>query len=117
MATYGLRRAVRDADTDVVRPTPVEVIDPIMVRRTQKALDEEGKIRLHKIVSNVQEVLDAFPPDDLGKDIKDFSIGDEDNLVQNSLGLTWTSSSTSQILMSPLLDEESSPMSIVSLTP
>lgn len=55
VATYGLRRAVRDADTDVVsfvnqdfyvddaltsRPTPVEVID--LMRRTQKALDEEG---------------------------------------------------------------------------
>nr|XP_034328410.1 uncharacterized protein LOC117689956 [Crassostrea gigas] len=117
VATYGLRRAVRDADTEVVsfvnqdfyvddaltsRPTPVEVID--LMRRTQKALDEEGKIRLHKIVSNVQEVLDAFPPDDLGKDIKDFSIGDDDNLVQHSLGLAWNLSSDCFIFQKPDAD-------------
>ncbi|XP_052696124.1 uncharacterized protein LOC128174669 [Crassostrea angulata] len=117
VATYGLRRAVQDADTEVVsfvnqdfyvddaltsRPTPVEVID--LMRRTQKALDKEGKIRLHKIVSNVQEVLDAFPPDDLGKDIKDFSIGDDDNLVQHSLGLAWNLSSDCFIFQKPDAD-------------
>lgn len=77
----------------------MEVID--LMRRLQKALDEEGKIRLHKIVSNVQEVMDAFPPDDLGKDIKDFSIGDYDNLVQHSLGLAWNLSSDCFIFQKP----------------
>lgn len=52
----------------------------------------------------VQEVLDAFPPDDLGKDIKDFSIGDDDNLVQHSLGLAWNLSSDCFIFQEPNAD-------------
>ena len=104
VATYGLRRAVRDADPDVVkfvhqdfyvddalmsRPTVAETVD--LMKRTQKVLDEQGQIRLHKIVSNVQDVMHAFPASDLGKDVRDLSIGEseDDDMVQHSLGLAW----------------------------
>ncbi|XP_055997868.1 uncharacterized protein LOC125646037 [Ostrea edulis] len=114
VATYGLRQAVRHADLDVVnfvhqdfyvddalmsRPTPAEVID--LMRRTQKVLNDEGKIRLHKIVSNVQDVVDAFPAADLGKDVQDFSIGEDDDLVQHSLGLAWNLRSDCFIFQKP----------------
>ncbi|XP_061182344.1 uncharacterized protein LOC133190668 [Saccostrea echinata] len=117
VATYGLRRAVRDADHDVVnfvhqdfyvddalmsRPTPEEVID--FMRRTQKVLAEEGKIRLHKFVSNVQEVVDVFPPADLGKDVQDLSIGGDDDVVQHSLGLAWNLRSNCFVFQKPDAD-------------
>ena len=102
VATYGLRRSVQDADPDVVnfihqdfyvadaltsRPTIAETVD--LMKRTQKVLDKKGKICLHKIVSNVQDVMDAFHVTDLGKDVKDLAFGGDNDLVQHSLGLAW----------------------------
>lgn len=117
VATYGLRRAVQDADPDVVnfvhrdfyiddsltsRPTIAGTVE--LMKRTQKVLDEEGKIRLHKIVSNVQNVLDAFPEADLGKDVQDLAFGGENDLVQQSLGLAWNLRSDCFVFKKPDVD-------------
>lgn len=106
VATYGLRRtaeiAAEQFGVDVKEfvqrnfyvddglqslPTSVEAID--LLKRTQEALKVEGNLRLHKIASNSQSVMNAFPTDDLAKDLKDLDFGEETLPLQRSLGLSW----------------------------
>ncbi|XP_069110180.1 uncharacterized protein [Argopecten irradians] len=102
VATYGLRHAVRNADKDVREhvhrdfyvddafsslPTREKAIS--LLTRTQKALREEGDIRLHKIASNDIEVMNEFPKDDLNKDLKDLNLEEDSLPQQQSLGLKW----------------------------
>ena len=102
IASYGLHRSVDNADDDVrhfVREnfyvddgliscsTPSEAVDLVM--RSQKALRDNGGIRLHKVTSNSREVLDAFPMDDLAKNLKDLDFGSDLLPMQRSLGLLW----------------------------
>nr|XP_034322315.1 uncharacterized protein LOC117688380 [Crassostrea gigas] len=106
VATYGLRRAALMAEstfgkdvTDFVVnnfyvddglvsvPAPTEAID--LMKRTQRALMSEGGLRLHKIASNQTEVLSAFPPEDLAKDMKDLEFGIDLLPSQRRLGLNW----------------------------
>ena len=49
--------------------TPEEAIT--LVKNTQRALMEGGNIKLHKIASNKQEVMEAFSQEDLAKYIND----------------------------------------------
>ncbi|XP_062566124.1 uncharacterized protein LOC134228483 [Saccostrea cucullata] len=101
VATYGLRKTVEDQDEDVRKyvirnfyvddglislPTSAEAID--LLRRTQSAL-KKANIRLHKIVSNDVEVMEAFPSEDLEKNLMALDIGSDDLPVQQSLGLAW----------------------------
>ncbi|XP_033731466.1 uncharacterized protein LOC117321065 [Pecten maximus] len=102
VATYGLRYAVRGADKDVREhvhrdfyvddafislPSREKAIS--LLARTQKVLQDEGDIRLHKIASNDIEIMNEFPKEDLSKDLKDLNF-EEDNLPQQqSLGLKW----------------------------
>jgi hypothetical protein len=105
IATYGLRKTVAECDTEFgsdVRQfvnrnfyvddgitsvsTPKEAVS--LLSRTQKALST-ANIRLHKISSNCQEVLNAFPPDDLAHDLKDLELGSDELPIQRSLGLCW----------------------------
>lgn len=58
------------------------------MKRTQQALKEGGRLKLHKISSNSKSVLMKFPADDLAKDLKDLDIGKDDLPVQRSLGLS-----------------------------
>lgn len=67
--------------------TPQEAID--IVKQTQQALQEGGNLKLHKIVSNSREVMQAFPKEELGKDVKDLDLGHADLPTQHSLGLSW----------------------------
>ena len=74
VATYDLRNAVNGANEDVIHyvernfyvddglascKTPDEAIT--LVKNTQRALMDGGNIKLHKIASNEQEVIEAFP--------------------------------------------------------
>ena len=85
VATYGLNKAVENADDDVrelirrnfyvddfltSKPKVEEVVD--LTKRTQVALKDGGNIRLHKIESNSLEVMKAFPSDGLGGELKSF---------------------------------------------
>ena len=114
VATYGLRRAVENSDEDIVnfvkrdfyvddaltsRPTSAEAIT--LMKRTQDVLKTEGNIRLHKIVSNDPHVMEAFPPDDRGSEIKDLSCTDQSSLVSHSLGMAWNLASDSFIFTVP----------------
>ena len=68
IASYGLHRSVDNADDDV-------------------------RHRLHKVTSNSREVLDAFPMDDLAKNLKDLDFGSDLLQMQRSLGLLWDTNS------------------------
>lgn len=110
MATYGLHKSVSDANTAVQNfvisnfyvddgliscPTEQEVVD--LIKDTQSALMEGGRLRLHKIASNSKEVLKQFDKEDLTKNLKDLDIGQDNLPVQRSLGLAWDINSDSFI--------------------
>ena len=74
VATYGLRKAVNGANEDVINyvernfyvddglascKTTEEVVT--LVKNTQRALVDDGNIKLHKIASNKQEVMEVSP--------------------------------------------------------
>ncbi|XP_048759507.2 uncharacterized protein LOC125669103 [Ostrea edulis] len=106
IATYGLRKTAemskenygddvynficRDFYVDdgiTSLPTPGVAID--LMKRTQSALQTIGNLRLHKIASNSEEVMKAFQPFDLTKDLKDLDLSSDTLPVQRSLGLNW----------------------------
>lgn len=102
VATYGIRRCVAHSDPDVIDfvsnnfyvddgllSCPSEEVAADLMKRTQQALKEGGRQKLHKISSNSKSVLMKFPADDLAKDLKDLDIGKDDLPVQRSLGLSW----------------------------
>ncbi|XP_052761860.1 uncharacterized protein LOC128204486 [Mya arenaria] len=60
-----------------------------LVTRTQRALQEGGNLRLHKIASNNKDVMKAFPKADLAKELQDISIGSDTLPTQRSLGMNW----------------------------
>ena len=102
VATFCLRKSVENADEDVrefvcnnfyVDDGLTSFTDSDLavdlVKRTQKALEVGGGIRLHKIVSNSTSVLQRFPQDDLSSDLKDLDLGSETPPIQRSLGMSW----------------------------
>lgn len=52
-------------------------------------LNENGKIRFHKIISNDVDVMRAFTSDDIGKNLKDLDLCSDLLPTQRSLGLSW----------------------------
>lgn len=106
VATYGLRKCVEAVDkqgqTDVKAfverdfyvddglasfATDDEAIS--VMKRTQEALKENGKLRLHKIASNSETVMKTFNSDDLAKGLKDIDFHNDELPIQQSLGLCW----------------------------
>ncbi|XP_065930417.1 uncharacterized protein [Magallana gigas] len=101
VATYGLRKTVENEDSDVKNyvmknfyvddglislPSSAEAIS--LLRRTQGRL-KNARIRLQKIVSNDVEVMEAFPSEDLEKNLMSLDTGSDDLPVQHNLGLSW----------------------------
>ena len=104
VATYGLRRTVEDDeefdhgvkdfvqrnfyvdDGLVSRPTADEIIK--LVSDTQAAL-ATANLRLHKVVSNSVTVMEAFPTEDLAKDIRSLDLRHDELPAQSSLGVFW----------------------------
>ncbi|XP_068250242.1 uncharacterized protein [Palaemon carinicauda] len=60
-----------------------------LIKDTQKALAMYGNLRLHKIASNSEEVMKAFPANDLASNLKDLDLEADSKPLQNSLGLSW----------------------------
>ncbi|KAK3107024.1 hypothetical protein FSP39_005438 [Pinctada imbricata] len=102
VATYGLRKSVENAAKDVhdfvnhdfyvddaITSVPTSEQAVSLLKRTQKELQDVGKIRLHKIASNDVGLMDQFPKEDLGKDLKDLDISSDLLPLQRSLGLAW----------------------------
>ena len=104
VATYGLRRTVDDGEEHdpgvkdfvqrnfyvddglVSKPTAEEVIT--LVRNTQAAL-ASSNLRLHKVVLNSVSVIEAFPTEDLAKDIRSLDLGQDNLPAQGSFGVFW----------------------------
>ena len=103
VANYGLRDLTKDADPDVkdfifndfyvddgLRSCEDEDTAISLMKRTQAALKEKANIRLHKIASNSQAVLDAFDAGDVQKDIRNLTLSDGAPVpMQRSLGVLW----------------------------
>ncbi|TWW78623.1 hypothetical protein D4764_11G0007440 [Takifugu flavidus] len=67
-------------------PTCKEAVN--LLTRTKEML-AESNLRLHKVASNKKEVMEAFSPEDLAKDLKDLELGVDPLPLQRSLGLSW----------------------------
>ena len=122
VASYGLRKTVEHC-SDLCGPdvkdfvwnnfyvddglislsSPDDVID--LVKRSQSVLKSEGNIRLHKIASNSSRVMEAFPTEDLGKDLKCLDFEKDYLPVQRSLGLAWDLKRDSFVFDIPELDK------------
>ena len=105
VATYGLRRAIREgarehgADTvefverhfyvdDGLISLPSEAKAINLLQRTQASL-AESNLHFHKFVSNSPEVTEVFPLEDCAPVVKDLDLSGETAPTQRSLGLLW----------------------------
>ncbi|XP_055487755.1 uncharacterized protein LOC129695020 [Leucoraja erinacea] len=105
VATYGLRRAANEEETtygndarkfierdfyvdDGVKSFPTEAEAISILNRAQEML-AVSNLRLHKVISNRAAVIESFPPEDRGKDIKDLNLFADDLPLQRSLGVSW----------------------------
>ena len=105
VATYGLRRTAVDGEEEYGEEaknficrnfyvddglasltTAQEVID--LVKGAQATL-ATAKLRLHKVVSNSVEVMEAFPAEDRAKDVRDLDLRSDSLPAQRSLGVFW----------------------------
>ncbi|KAK3731876.1 hypothetical protein QZH41_000340 [Actinostola sp. cb2023] len=105
VATYGLRKTVDHGEErcseetkNFVRrnfyvddglislPTAEEAIDLIT---DAQAVLATCNLRLHKVVSNSIEVMEAFPTADRAKDIRDLDLRHDSLPAQRSLGVYW----------------------------
>ncbi|XP_062581093.1 uncharacterized protein LOC134242906 [Saccostrea cucullata] len=102
VATFGLRKSVSSADLDIQHfvshnfyvddglmsfSTVSEAVD--LLKRTQDALYDGGRLRLHKITSNSVEILQHFQQEDLSKDLIGLDIMQDNLPEQRSLGIAW----------------------------
>ena len=102
IATFGLRKSVSSADPDVKHfvshnfyvddglmsfSSVSEAVD--LIKRTQHALYNGGRLRLHKIAANSTEILRQFPKEDLSKDLANTNILQDELPEQRSLGIVW----------------------------
>ena len=105
VATYGLRETVAQGEEEYSEevknfvgrnfyvddglaslPTVQEAVN--LVHNTQAAL-ATSNLRLHKVVSNSIEVMEAFPTADRAKDVRDLDLRRDSLPAQRSLGVYW----------------------------
>ena len=67
-------------------PTAKQAIDLVT---TAQAMLATANLRLHKVVSNSVEVMEIFPTEDRGKDIRDLDLRRDSLPAQRSLGVYW----------------------------
>lgn len=105
IATFGLRKTALDGEEEygkdtakfihrnfyvddglVSCTTPHEAIN--LVKNAQAVL-ATANIRLHKVISNSVEVMEALPADDRAKDVKDLDLRKDTLPSQRTLGVQW----------------------------
>jgi len=67
-------------------PTAKKAVDLVTTARTMLAT---ANLRLHKVVSNSVEVMEAFPAEERAKDICDLDLHRDSLAAQRSLGVYW----------------------------
>lgn len=106
IAIYGLRRAAELGEEEHGSVTKQFVfrnfyVDDGLVSLSSKseAIDllkgarkmlSESNIRLHKIASNVSQVINAFPPEEITTDLKDLDLDVDPLPLHRSLGVSWS---------------------------
>ncbi|XP_056400351.1 uncharacterized protein LOC130294492 [Hyla sarda] len=63
--------------------------EAINVLKSTREMLAESNIRLNKVASNSNRVMEAFPMEDRAKDLKDLDLGTESPPLQRSLGISW----------------------------
>ena len=66
--------------------SPQDAVNPI---KNSQAMCAVAGLRLHKLTSNSLEVLEAVPPEDRAKDLKDLDLRHDALPIQRSLGTYW----------------------------
>lgn len=74
---------------DLLVSMPQEKQTDEFIKKTQKALMEGGKLRLHKVASNSQEVMSAFEEEVKSKGLKCIDLRLDEAPLQKSLRITW----------------------------
>ena len=101
VATFGLRKTVEHAESDVrdfvvrdfyvddaLTSTDDDQSAISLMKSTQTTLMGNGNIELHKVTSNSETVLQAFPIEDLSTDVKSLDLqSDYLPLQRNSFGI------------------------------
>ena len=65
------------------------VPEAIELIRASKAICDKAGLRLHKIVSNKKEVLEAIPVEDHAKEIKELNLAVDPLPIERALGVMW----------------------------
>ena len=105
VATFGLRKTAKDGEEKFGKaaanfvhrnfyvddgltslPTIQETIQLVTSAQSMLAT---ANLRLHKVVSNSVEVMEAFPTEDRGKDIRNLDLRRDSLPAQRSLGVYW----------------------------
>ena len=110
-ANFGLRRAADDGEeefgTDAAAfirkdfyvddglKSVSTVPEAIQLIKASQAICSKACLRLHKIVSNKKEVLEAFPVDDHSKEIKELNLAVDPLSLERALGVMWCAESDS----------------------
>ena len=105
VATYGLRRTAIDGEEEHGEEAKKFICRNFYVddgltslSSTQGATDlvksaqatlATANLRLHKVVSNSVEVMEAFPAEDRAKDVRDLDLRHDSLPAQRSLGVFW----------------------------
>ena len=100
VATYGLRRTAIDGEeakkficrnfyvNDGLTSLSSTQGATDLVKSAQATL-ATANLRLHKVVSNSVEVMEAFPAEDRAKDVRDLDLRHDSLPAQRSLGVFW----------------------------
>ena len=105
VATFGLRKTASDGEEEFGKaamnfvhrnfyvddgltslPTAAQAIDLVT---TTQAMLATANLRLHKVVSNSVEVMEAFSNEDRGKDLRNLDLRHDSLPPQRSLGVYW----------------------------
>ncbi|XP_075744357.1 uncharacterized protein LOC142803140 [Rhipicephalus microplus] len=121
VATYRLRRTAQEAaqefgedarmfvERDFYVDDALKILsceeDAIsLLQRTQKMLST-ANVRLHKIASNRQNVLNAFYPQNRARVLKSLDLNKDASNMQRSLGLLWDVDNDTFVFRAPLQDQ------------
>lgn len=105
VAIYGLRRAALQGEEEHGTEAKQFVLrnfyvddgltsfstddDAIRILKKTKEMLADSNINLHKIASNHNAVMEAFPSEERAKELKDLELGVDPLPLQRSLGLNW----------------------------